>query len=68
MIFQIIDHILAELQEDLEKVKKEKEAAEAGRKSDQNQFHKLLAEMMETEKIYISDLEEVRIVFNYCLY
>ena len=60
MMVQIVDHILTELQEDLEKAKKEKEAAEARRKCDQNQFNKLLAEMMETERIYISDLEEVR--------
>ena len=60
MMVQIVDHILTELQEDLEKAKKEKEDAAARRKCDENQFNKLLAEMMETERIYISDLEEVR--------
>ena len=64
MMVQIVDHILTELQEDLEKAKKEKEDAAARRKCDENQFNKLLAEMMETERIYISDLEEVR-NFNY---
>ena len=60
MMVQTIDHIVSELKEDLEKEKKEKEATESRWKYHQNQFYKLIAEMLETERIYIQDLEEVR--------
>ena len=67
MMGQEIYHIQSELEGDLEKEKKEIKAIDDKRQHHQKQLYKLLAEMLETEKIYVQDLEEVKYLQFYIL-
>ena len=59
MMGKVVDHIVSELKEDLDKANKDRKYVREKRKSNQMKFDKLLAEILETERIYVEDLEEV---------
>ena len=51
----IVDHLVSGLQTDLEK----RRAGSEARIKCENQLYRLLAEMVETERKYVQDLEQV---------
>ena len=60
---RIVGHFTALLQQDCEKLKQEREQrAEdlSNRKKNETKLYKLLSELIETEKKYVTDLEQVR--------
>ena len=60
---RIVGHFTALLQQDCEKVKQERErrAEDFGnRKKNETKLYKLLSELIETERKYVADLEQVR--------
>ena len=59
MMGKVVDHIVSELQDDLDKANKDRKLVREKRKSNQMKFDRLLAEILETERIYVQDLEEV---------
>jgi hypothetical protein len=59
MMGKVVDHIVSELQDDLDKANKDRKHVREKRKSNQMKFDRLLAEILETERIYVQDLEEV---------
>ena len=59
MMGKVVDHIVSELKEDLDKANKDINYVEEKRKTNQMKFDKLLEEILETERIYVQDLEEV---------
>ena len=59
MVVQVIEHVISRIREDLDEVKIEMNVSEERKKHYELKLHKLLAEMLETERIYVKDLEEV---------
>ena len=59
MMGRAVDHIVSELKDDLNKENNERNHIEKKRENNQAKFEKLLAEIVETERIYVQDLEEV---------
>ena len=59
MMGKVVDHIVSELKEDLDKANKDRKHVREKRKSNQMKVDKLLAEILETERIYVQDLEQV---------
>ena len=59
MVVQVIEHVITRIREDLDEVKIEMNVSEERKKQYELKLHKLLAEMLETERIYVQDLEEV---------
>ena len=55
MVIQIVDHLVSGLATDLDRNREEF----AVRKRCENQLYRLLAELVETERKYVQDLEEV---------
>ena len=56
MMVKIVDHLVQGLAIDIEKKKQEGVA----RQRLETQLYRLLSEMLETERKYVSDLEQVR--------
>ena len=59
MMVKIVDHLVQGLAIDIEKKKQEGVA----RQRLETQLYRLLSEMLETERKYVSDLEQVRKIF-----
>lgn len=59
MMVKLVDHLVQGLAIDIERKKQET----ASRQRLETQLYRLLSEMLETERKYVSDLEQVRIIF-----
>ena len=55
MVAQSVDHLVSGLETDLDRNRQEF----AARKKCENQLYRLLAELVETERKYVQDLEQV---------
>ena len=63
MMGKIVEHFLAGLQQDCEKLRQEREGSaedSAERKKKETKLYQLLSELIETERKYVADLEQVR--------
>ena len=59
MMVKLVDHLVQGLSIDIERKKQET----ASRQRLETQLYRLLSEMLETERKYVSDLEQVRKIF-----
>ena len=63
MMGKIVEHFLAGLQKDCEKLRQDREGSaeeSAERKKKETKLYQLLSELIETERKYVADLEQVR--------
>ena len=62
MMGKLVEHFISGLQQDCEKIRQDKEDKTSdsdARKKNETKLYQLLSELIETERKYVRDLEEV---------
>ena len=63
MIGKIVEHFISGLQQDCEQLRNQRDISQfdsEARKKKEGKLYQLLSELIETERKYVADLEEVR--------